>query len=105
MGKSSAPDGKSMATRMKEVMEFLGEWLDPPRNTDLSPRQRTKKAVWPSPSSGTNDSDSHTAFRKDNSTALAAYSRQGREHAVNAVALMEENPRGADSAGRPDDVD
>ena len=43
-------------------------------------------------------SDSHTAFGKNCSTALAARSRQGREHAVNAVALIERSTRDGNSA-------
>ena len=66
------------------------EMLKSPRNINLPPRQCTKKAVWPSPLSESDDSDGHTAFCKNCSTALAARSRQGREHAVNAVALIEE---------------
>ena len=54
--------------------------------------------MWPSPLSDADDSDSHTALGRNCSTALAARSRQGREHAVNAVALIEEHPRDGNSA-------
>ena len=54
--------------------------------------------MWPSPLSDADDSDSHTALGRNCSTALAARSRQGREHAVNAVALIEEYPRDGNSA-------
>ena len=74
------------------------EMLKSPRNINLPLRQCTKKAVWPSPLSESDDSDGHTAFCKNCSTALAARSRQGREHAVNAVALIEEDPRDGNSA-------
>ena len=74
------------------------EMLKFPRNINLPPWQCTKKAVWPSPLSESDDSDGHTAFCKNCSTALAARSRQGREHAVNAVALIEEDPRDGNSA-------
>ena len=54
--------------------------------------------MWPSPLTDADDSDSHTALGRNCSTALAAHSRQGREHAMNAVALIEEDPRDGNSA-------
>ena len=83
---------------MKDLWRVLVERLKSPIIVNLSTRQRPKKAVWPSPVSDADDSDSHTAFSKNCSTALAAHSRQERERAVNAVALIEEYPRDGNSA-------
>ena len=44
------------------------------------------------------DGKSMATRMKNLSTALAARSRHGREHAVNAVALIEEDPRDGNSA-------
>ena len=79
---------------MKDVWIVLVERLKSPIIINLSTRQRPKK----SGVAVTVHSDSHTAFGKDCSTALAARSRHGREHAVNAVALIEEYPRDGNSA-------
>ena len=79
---------------MKDVWRVLVERLKSPIIINLSTRQRPKK----SGVAVTVHSDSHTAFGKNCSTALAARSRHGREHAVNAVALIDEDPRDGISA-------